>query len=387
MFALGSDPTLKSLAIADLKGASKASGQVKIGNDWWKLSEKSTGRVRKQLQWRAAHWYEMALPKLTGLSLSVTKKRLASIPQRAASSSQGKLKTFFLDDLLETSSQVARNRLGKHGKISWGWGQGKFNGKVPQHSLCVHPPKNGTPSIVTYALGGRFISLNVMAALWDTARPKIPLTFKVYGDKKLLWQSQPMQKARQMQKCKVSLKGVKTLKLQVDCPGSSGDAHAVWLNPEVVVRVEGSAKELARKTPLIGGRGGGPFQHTDPEGLPLLGIYYKQRSVRSFTSVFRPTTRAPEGHTLLIAKKGYAVGGVNIWKQSYIAGIQLIFMRIAKGRLDPKHQYTSGWIGKAPTEGSSVQKIAGNGEVVLGFYGRTGAALDAIGLIVVGEGS
>ena len=76
MLALGSDPTLKKMALADLRGASTAVGQVKLGNAWWKLAEDLKGTTKSHIQWRAAHWYEKALPSLTGLAKSVTQSPL-----------------------------------------------------------------------------------------------------------------------------------------------------------------------------------------------------------------------------------------------------------------------------------------------------------------------
>lgn len=96
MLALGSDKTLKTMAIADLKGASSAVGQVKLGNSWWKLAEASEGTRKKYIRWRAAHWYEKAMPGLTGLAKSVTQKRLTTIGEiptssAAASRTSGRL--------------------------------------------------------------------------------------------------------------------------------------------------------------------------------------------------------------------------------------------------------------------------------------------------------
>ena len=79
MLALGNDETLKALAIADITGASAATAQVKLGNSWWELAEKSKGTSKTHIQRRAAHWYQKAMPSLTGLAKSVTQKRLSQI--------------------------------------------------------------------------------------------------------------------------------------------------------------------------------------------------------------------------------------------------------------------------------------------------------------------
>ena len=237
MLALGADASLKAMAVAEQASPTDSAEQLKLGNDWWNMAESTTGTHKKNLQWRAGHWYENALPELKGLTKTITEKRLAKIPERPASSSKGVLKSFFLDDMPETSSVVYSSRLGKHGNYGWKSSKGKVNGREYRHALSVHPTERESSSVVTYALGGRFISLNVVAALWDSANPKSPMTFKVIGDNnKVLWQAKPMQKAGQWQQCKVSLKGVKTLKLQVDCTNYYY-GHAVWINPQIIGRV------------------------------------------------------------------------------------------------------------------------------------------------------
>jgi hypothetical protein len=74
--AKGSDAALKDLAARDLAGAgAPPPEQAAIGDGWWDLGEKKTP-ARDEARRRAAFWYEKALPKLTGLSLTKTDKRL-----------------------------------------------------------------------------------------------------------------------------------------------------------------------------------------------------------------------------------------------------------------------------------------------------------------------
>ncbi len=143
-------------------------------------------------------------------------------------------------------------------------------------------------------------------------------------------------------------------------------------------------KHVLLRTPSVGGRGGSPFQHTDPDGLPLLGIDFRKRvSLNRFTSVFRPAARVGDRIVRVAGRQGYVVGGMNAWSNGrFVGGIQLIFMRMNKGRLSTTDQYTTDWIGQPPEGGAGVQRLAGDGRVVLGIYGREGATIDAIGLIV-----
>jgi len=51
-------------------------GQSKLADDWWNLAEKEKDWTKAAVQSRAAHWYEQALPKLTGLDKVKVEKRL-----------------------------------------------------------------------------------------------------------------------------------------------------------------------------------------------------------------------------------------------------------------------------------------------------------------------
>jgi hypothetical protein len=59
------------------------------------------------------------------------------------------------------------------------------------------------------------------------------VTFSVFGDGHLLWKSRPVSSQADADHCKVSVKGVDQLTIEVDCPGFPGRAHAVWIDPYV----------------------------------------------------------------------------------------------------------------------------------------------------------
>ncbi|MEI8375788.1 MAG: LamG domain-containing protein [Planctomycetota bacterium] len=76
MLALGKDETLKALAKRELAGAASSAEQTKLGNDWWDFAEKQEGMAKKQIQARAGHWYQEALPGLAGLTKDKVEKRM-----------------------------------------------------------------------------------------------------------------------------------------------------------------------------------------------------------------------------------------------------------------------------------------------------------------------
>src|SRR5262249_28948818 len=57
--------------------------QVAIGDAWWDLADKEKDPTRLSLQRRAAHWYEQAIPDLTGLNKVRIEKRIDEVAARA----------------------------------------------------------------------------------------------------------------------------------------------------------------------------------------------------------------------------------------------------------------------------------------------------------------
>jgi hypothetical protein len=76
--AKASDDDWKKLANKELKGATSTEDQVDLGDDWWDFGGRKEGLLKKQLQKRAAFWYEKALPGATGLVKDKVVNRLAT---------------------------------------------------------------------------------------------------------------------------------------------------------------------------------------------------------------------------------------------------------------------------------------------------------------------
>ncbi|MCY3020615.1 MAG: formylglycine-generating enzyme family protein [Planctomycetota bacterium] len=74
-------PTLKTLAAKDLAQPTEAVAQVEVGDGWWDMSEKETGKEAKAaFQARARFWYGKAQASLSGLTKTKVEKRLAAAP-------------------------------------------------------------------------------------------------------------------------------------------------------------------------------------------------------------------------------------------------------------------------------------------------------------------
>jgi hypothetical protein len=74
--ALGSDKTLKALAVNELEGATDAAEQVKLADGLWDTAQAESGMAKMQLQRRAVHWYRRALPWLPGPAKDKVERRL-----------------------------------------------------------------------------------------------------------------------------------------------------------------------------------------------------------------------------------------------------------------------------------------------------------------------
>jgi len=143
-------------------------------------------------------------------------------------------KSAYLDSLGEIDFKVGHGTLGRNGSHGYGSAMVAVKGRKAKNALSIHPPKQGS-SYVRYRLGGKWKTLTAMVAISDSAtRPSSsPLTFKVFGDGRLLWKSHAVRTKGVSQKCRINIQGVEVLKLSVECPGNNAWSFAVWINPMV----------------------------------------------------------------------------------------------------------------------------------------------------------
>lgn len=112
-------------------------------------------------------------------------------------------------------------------------GRVRFQGKISPHGIFMHgnPPDNA-PVSITYALDKKFNTFYTVVSLNDGPRDCPPMTFSVYGDGKLLWQSKPVSSQSDWQEKTLSVQGVSRLKIEVAFKDIMG-AHAAWVEPYV----------------------------------------------------------------------------------------------------------------------------------------------------------
>ncbi|MCH8045262.1 MAG: NPCBM/NEW2 domain-containing protein [Planctomycetes bacterium] len=225
--------------------ADDPSAQKKVGDAWWDLAETKTGHTKTHIKARAVKWYQRASPKLAGLSKLTAQRRvddvlretaaLARNDDRPGGKKSGRYRKKYLDDLKEVSHKALF--FGKNGATGYprvSVSRCKFRGVNLTHAIALHPRTKSSAHII-YDLGGKYSSLLTGVGIIEGAGvdSSSPLTFKVYGDGKILWQSRPLQKRNDGQDCKISIRGVRQLKLEVNCPGILNGAHAAWINPVI----------------------------------------------------------------------------------------------------------------------------------------------------------
>lgn len=85
MLAKGGDAALKDLAAKDLQRPEKSGEQIALADAWYELADQEGGPAKKRIQLRAAHWYWIAAPQLTGLEKTKVEKRMRALANLVAS--------------------------------------------------------------------------------------------------------------------------------------------------------------------------------------------------------------------------------------------------------------------------------------------------------------
>jgi serine/threonine protein kinase len=110
-------------------------------------------------------------------------------------------------------------------------------GKHLTHGLFMHPSPHpgGTTARGSFRINRKFSTFQAGVALNDNngGRTDVPIRFVVRGDGKLLWTSHPIQQSGDRDECRLDVKDISVLTLEVQCPGPAFAAHAVWVDPRL----------------------------------------------------------------------------------------------------------------------------------------------------------
>jgi eukaryotic-like serine/threonine-protein kinase len=112
----------------------------------------------------------------------------------------------------------------------------RIHGESSPHGIFMHPPRNpnGGDSWIAYALKKQFDVFQADVSLNDgPMRSETALSFRVYGDGRLLWKSREVWSQNDAQTCNVSIKNVDVLTIEIGCAGDPHGAHAAWIEPRI----------------------------------------------------------------------------------------------------------------------------------------------------------
>lgn len=76
LLARGSDPVLSALAQRELKAGASADNMIEVADRWFEVADRQAGERKAAVLVRAAHWYNKALPMLSGLTKQRVERRL-----------------------------------------------------------------------------------------------------------------------------------------------------------------------------------------------------------------------------------------------------------------------------------------------------------------------
>jgi hypothetical protein len=129
------------------------------------------------------------------------------------------------------------------------------------------------------------------------------------------------------------------------------------------------------------------FREPAPAGAVLVGFdvgygqFIKWRVVDSLRPIFRTKDqdlpgqlhgRGGQAMDKIVAKPGYAVGGIHAKTSLVVIGFSVTFMRIVGDKLDTSDSYESEWVGGTDFNGPREGSVASDGRLVVGMIGKHG---------------
>lgn len=221
-FARSDDAVLRQMAELESRPARGSPDLLWLARRCLDLSLTSSPSVSAIWQSRSIRYYMQALPRVTELERVETLSRLRAAQPTLAERD-------FLYFHAESCVYGVHANLGlRDMKIT-------VSGQPSPNALWMHPPANSSSHAV-FDLGKRYKALRGSVGIADTAFPRAAtaLVFRIEGDGRKLWTSEPLQETGASLAFDVNVAGVERLEIWVDCPGPHHAATAVWLEPRLV---------------------------------------------------------------------------------------------------------------------------------------------------------
>ncbi len=439
MLALGGDPTLQELAERDLNRPADGQAQAALGDAWWEYAQESDEAERETWLGRARLWYRRALDRVES---DLLKQRIETRlprpeeepPRRAARKPAAeRIPRGKWVDLL-AAVDVERDRVAgewKRDEAGLSVAASRFaRFMLPalvdgSYDLEVEFTRTTGLDTIAFTLPfglhrcllglscweGRCAGLSMVDGRFSnnnssTRRPGTLTNGKRYA---LLVR---VQWAGELAAVAVLLdgepylawKGKRTLlrihkdwripelgRLGVATNECSLTLHAVRLRLVKGVATLLEPGEAGRPQVVSQRYGGGrapPFKEVAPPGAYLAGFRFRAtdriNNLRAIYATPRGLVRGEQHsggpvNNEVVARRGYAVGGLVVRSGGFVNGLRIIFhRRSGDGRLDADDSYESPFFGEARNQENRIESTGGP---VIGVHGTAGRWINSIGLV------
>ncbi|HJT31028.1 MAG TPA: NPCBM/NEW2 domain-containing protein [Pirellulales bacterium] len=206
---------LRKLALLDASNPGDPHEQAAIGDGWWDAADASDDPAKPVLRQRAAFRYAQAMMRLGEAERARPMERIAATLPLAEGTPLFLLPETELKGVGYLREPIVLLR------------------GVPRPlGLWAHPGAN-QPTLAAFSLAKKYHRFAGAAAINDTAQQgaQTPLTFRILGDGRAIWTSQPLQQTSSAEPFDIDVSGFERLELIVDCPGDNAFCHAVWIDP------------------------------------------------------------------------------------------------------------------------------------------------------------
>ncbi len=180
-------------------------------------------------------------------------------------------------------------------------------------------------------------------------------------------------------------------------PAPAADAQAAAEQRFFAKVVIDTKEKGVTKGPTTGAPTGDEYTETAPDGGILIGFELWKGSFRGSMLVvggIRPIFLTPKGRvlgkvqgrsagtaTVVEARPGYAVAGIDVKGGDRVDQMRVVFMKIGymSARLESAGSYKSDWFGGKG--GEKERHFYPNQKLILGIHGASGDQLDRLGLV------
>lgn len=145
--------------------------------------------------------------------------------------------------------------------------------------------------------------------------------------------------------------------------------------------------DVGEDTKFVGDENGGSFRYAEA-GKPVIGVEFwagawdNEPCLARLIPVHESKQPTEPATKRIMAKSGYAVGGMTVRSKRYVNAVRVAFMKLKPdGGLDPADKYASEWLGP-DVEETKETELGGDGRAVVGLHCRQGAILNAMALVM-----